>query len=424
MATFVEKSFGGAGFFEGVRAIMATTGARLFAGTDSSYKLKYVVMDALFYGMETILRPDGSTNPDFNPSSLPAQTFTGYAVGLTNPSLPFPRFRVVVNGTFYDTAYNDVPGVNHWWQGQVIQAGRLIQPPAKSTDTIPLCDCSFIGRNGQRAGRYYCENSKPSVFNSQHPSSKLTYAMGGLLQVIKNKKQAPSLDTTEWYVKGKTIVGLHKTTETIFVVLQEDADFLGTGLDKIIQRLTGANVDDAVKCDSGSSSTLIVDGAIIIECAERKDNSTPHGLAFKLADLKLGGPGSILNAPGVPTDTSNFNGSMRSTPATTSANGKLTLTIKSFGSSAGDNSASIATKLSIQNSAIPTNPLKLEAIAPNNIDLRSDVTFNAILSSAKSVQCVAKLDTNADVDAIVGTVKVIQNGNPIKNGSFFWPILT
>jgi hypothetical protein len=405
---------------------MANTGEWLFAGTDSFRGLKYVVMDALFYGMETILRPDGSTNTDFNPNHLPAQTFTGYAANLTNPSLTFPRFRVVVNGNFYDnTLYNDVPGANHWWKGELYQAGRPIVPPAKSANAAPLADLSFIGRNGQRAGRYRCEDSKPSTFNSLHPSSTLTYALGGLLRQIQNKKQPPTVDTSEWFVRGKTIVGFHKTTETLFVVVQEDANFSGTGLAKVIERLTDAGVNDAVKCDSGSSSTLIVDGVTVISCVDKKNNSTPNGLAFKLADLKLGGPDSRLNAPGVPANTPNFDGSIRASAATTTplAKGRLTLTINSFGSSPGNSAASIATKLLIPNFAIPANPLKLEAIATSNIDLRSAVTFKSIGSPPNSVQCIAKLDTNAKVDAIVGAVQIIQNGNTIKTGNFTWPIL-
>ena len=119
MATFVEKSFGGTGFFEAVRTTMANNGDWLFAGNDSPFSLKYVVVDALFYGLETILRPDGSANIDYNPTGKPAKTFTAYAATLTTPSLAFPRFRVVVNGNFYDTLYNDdAPGLNHWWKGQ------------------------------------------------------------------------------------------------------------------------------------------------------------------------------------------------------------------------------------------------------------------------------------------------------------------
>jgi Phosphodiester glycosidase len=419
MATFVEKSLGGAGFFEAVRATMATTGDWLFAGTDTFYSLKYVVMDALFYGMETILRPDGSANADYNPSHLSAQTFTGSAAKLTNSSLTVPRFRVVVNGNFYDnTAYNVTPGANHWWQGELYKGGKPIQAPPKSANAAPLCDCSFIGRNGQRTGCYRCENFKPSLFNSQHPSSKLTYALGGLLRLIQNKKQAPSLDTTEWFVKGKTIVGLHKTTETVFVVVQEDANLLGTELAKIVARLTDAGVNDAVKCDSGSSATLIVDGAIVIKCVERKDNSTPNGLAFKFANLTLGGPNSDLSVNGGPQSIPNFDGSIAATA------GKLTLTINSFGSTQLKTPGAVASSLSL-----PANagfPLKLEAVAPK-IDFVSatGVTFKstAFGTPLTTVQCVAKLKQQPDVDAITGAVSVIQSGTPVGSGNFSWPIL-
>jgi Phosphodiester glycosidase len=425
VATFVDKPLGGAGFFETVRTTMTNTGEWLFAGSDGA--LRYVVMDALFYGMETIIRPDGSANADYNPDHLAAaQKFMDYAENLTTQSTTNPRFRVVVNGNFYDNGdFNYFKaGPNHWWKGEVYKAGRFINPPAKSADAKPLSDLSFIGRSGQRIERYQCEEMTPSEFKTLHPGSAPTYAMGGVKRIIKDKMTPPGLDTTEHRWRGKTIVGFHKTTGSIFVVTQEDVKSLvgnltsivlfGKNLADITKCLTDAGVDAAVKCDGGTSSALIVDGEGVVPCEQiQRDCSTPNGLAFKFANIQLGGQGTQAMISHGPQTVSNFNASIAVEPIV----GKLVLTITSLGSTTSD--GDIASSLSIQLS--PIFPLILKA--PLGSDLRNGATFNSVSSSPNSVECFAGLHGDPNVDAIAATVKVMQGTSVLKTGSFIWPIL-
>jgi hypothetical protein len=422
--TFVPKTLGDANFFKDVRQSMANTGEWAFAGMDGD--LKYVVMDSLFFSMITILRPDGKYFTTEYPNAM---SFSQYAKILTgNQSNSIPRVRVAVNGTFYDNSNYHWTGPDEarGWVGEVIQAGVLIKPPPVLPGAGYMGSNYFIGRNGQRTGRYHYGASLPSQYGDPlNPSSKLTYAMGGLLRLIINKAIPPDLKLTAGLLVGKTIVGYHQASECLFVVCQEDADYSGTELLAIANGLKKAGADVALQCDGSSSSSLVVDGVEQVSCLFLKDNTTPNGLGFRFGDLTLGGPDSSLNAPGVPANTPNFSGSIRASAATVNpvTTGKLTLTINSFGSSLGHNAANIATGLALPaNTAVPGYPLKLEASAPG-IDLLAGVIFNSVGVPQKTVQCQAKLHQQADMDAIVGTVKVIQGANTITTGIFSWPIL-
>jgi hypothetical protein len=421
VATFIQKTLDGANFFKEIRQNhMANSGEWMFAGVDGD--LKYVVMDSLFFRLMCVIRPDGHYFPNLGP----ALRFTQHAIALTSGT-SIPRFRVVVNGNFYDNSnyHWTAPAEARGWKGELIQAGNLIPSPPISPNAGFMGSHHFIGRNGQRTGRYHCEGSLPSLFgdplaNPSSPFSMLTFAMGGLLPMIVRKKIHPTLSLSASEKLGKTIVGYHQATESLFVVSQERVIISdGVSLSDIANRLKNTGVDVALQCDASTSSALVVDGTIQVDCAFGKDCTTPNGLGFQFANPKLGGQGSALSVSGGPQNIPNFDASL------TASSGKLTLAIKSFGSSQAHTPSAIAASLSISGTAIPSTPLNLEATLPGSIDLQTGVTFKsaAFGSPLKTVECSAKLHTQSDIDELVGTIKVIQNGTTVKSATFACPIL-
>jgi hypothetical protein len=273
--TLPNHPFTGASFFSSVRSFMDIDRG-LFGGNDDD--LQYVIMDAIFYRPEILIRPS-------------SQSFTDAGRALS------ADVRVLVNGQIFGTSKWDYcfsDPCNVQWQGEIIDAGTT-----RTGNPASRPDHRFFGReNAIPIWRYHAGQGDPAGF-----SPTLHYAMGSLLPLIQggtrfgngnqgtppNRTQIHSGATTHWMgfpaSQGKTAVGIHRSSGCLFVICQQDGASTGMNIRTLITRLQTMGVDDAVLCDGSDSATLIVDRTVHVAPADYKNNSIPTGILFRLKDL-------------------------------------------------------------------------------------------------------------------------------------------
>lgn len=263
-------SFTTANLFQSVRSSKLTDKG-FFAAHDTSLDIRYVMADATFYDLEIFQR--GSN--DFTVDAVAASSSTG--------------IRAIVNGQVYSGYWSPQ------WQGEII-SNSVVQPgnpPSKP-------DSRYISKwSGRTEEAYDVGRGDPST-----RSPALQNAMGSLLPIIQGKIpfgektltsggkvtqfESPTLGT-QWFPfpadKGKIIYGIHRTTQLLFFIAQEDGASPGIKLKDLIAQLVTHGVDDAVMGDGSDSATLVVDGAVEVEPGSLKNDSIPVGLQLRRRTL-------------------------------------------------------------------------------------------------------------------------------------------
>lgn len=294
--TFTSLPFSGKTFFADVRANM--TDRALFCGTDAEFT--YIVVDATFYRFEVFMRPA-------------TQMFVASAVAAETAR---PALRVVASASFvHDYGLAQLPGtgpVAPSFEGEVIGGNQLSlgQPASKP-------EHRYIGRlAGATAAALLMERGDPSTVATP---GLLQEAIGSLLPIIKKgvmfgPKAVYNQDGTlliartnmqDWMGRldgcGKVIVGVHRATDTAFVLVQRDGYTGGESLIQTIIRLFKMGVDDAVMGDGSDSVTLVADATAVLTPNFYKDKSLTTGFAFARSNL-ASLPGSRLVRDAATTD--------------------------------------------------------------------------------------------------------------------------
>lgn len=277
MATLIPLPFSGTNFFRDVRADM--DGDRgLFFGKDGH--LRYVCMDATFYRLEVFERPAAST--------------------FINTVKTFPSdVRVVTNGQFYDVHCEASP-CSSQFEGEIVMAhtAKTGNPPSRPTYF------HFGQWDGRTEKAFGSGRGDPSgvtpAFNN---------AIGGMLPLVQKgvrfgkkeergpsgvivQQSSPGVGSLDWKPGffGWQTIGIHRPQQVLFALGQQQAtwqDPAGFKLGEIIDRFIDTGVSDAVMCDSGTSSMLIVDQSVEVVPGGDRNISMPAGFRFRLQELQL-----------------------------------------------------------------------------------------------------------------------------------------
>jgi hypothetical protein len=275
----ITKSFQGPGFFSSIRAEMAMNRG-MFAGKDGG--LRFVCMDASFYRLKIFKKTD---NVWFTSAAKEAAS-------------NFPERRVIANGQWFSRDYcyifpcSDLP-----WDGEIIVDGVKDKPNPRVFGDGYWYFGELIGRS-QKA--FAIGEVAPSTL----PIAKRPYDGLHPLNALVVRKKAVSLGDWEFHPAqtGKVVYGIHRASDVVFVVAQEDRSDSITA-PQLATRLIGMGVDDAVLGDGSNSATLVVDGVVEVDPHFIKDNSMRVGPMFTLQTLMTQPVASKMTAGPTSTDS-------------------------------------------------------------------------------------------------------------------------
>jgi hypothetical protein len=284
------RAFSGATFFTDVRAEM-DKGYAMFGGLDGG--LRYVCMDAAFYRLGVLRRSS-------------TQSFTDAAAALPAAA------RVVANGQLFGTSKLDYcfrGPCSVKWQGEIIQ-GHVVS----AGDPASRPDHRHVGQfDGRAQAAFAIAKGDPSSVTSPG-----TYrnALGTLLPLVSARIpfgaveiRDPAGNITQfaspggigsWVSRpagtGKIVYGVHRGSNVVFVLAQQNGAAGGLDITALIARLVSMGVDDAAMGDGSDSSTLVVDHTIEVMPGERKNDSIPCGPTFTLQTLRPTAAGILRNS--------------------------------------------------------------------------------------------------------------------------------
>jgi hypothetical protein len=279
---FTQRPFQGATFFSDIRSAMSANRG-MFAGQDGGFL--YTVMDATFYRMEIYVRPA-------------ALTFTD---GAESRQAVEPDVRVICTGQFMAGNLLDYelvgPDLEQRFEGQII----ISHSPQRFESEKQAW--AHIGQwDGRSHVAFQVGYGEPGDVNP-----RFNHAMGRLYPMIENGVPYGISDVpgspgsslqkfhpgTEHYIlnepdkKGKVVCGIHRDSQSVFVLVQRDGATGGMGFDDVIALLLDMGVKDAVACDGSDSVALIVEGTTEVTPGLHKNNGNTTGLMFRLQSLRL-----------------------------------------------------------------------------------------------------------------------------------------
>lgn len=279
--------FRGPTFFVDARVLM-NQDRGMFGGEDGD--LLYVVMDATFYRMEIFVRPG-------------FQTFTDGALVVQAAE---PAIRALCNGQNKGggwTSYEAIPDPAQDFEGQIIVAHFSRRARPKRFPAYP-----HIGQwDGRSEVAFSVARGEPGDVMPRY-----NHAMGYLYPVIEDRVRAGVSDIRDssgnfltrtstvirdWIQNyppetGKVIVGIHRSTQSLFILVQRHkGPNGGKAMADIIALLGDMGVDDALMGDGSSSVALIVDHAVeegpLGPKRLHKNCGITTGLMFRLQSLSL-----------------------------------------------------------------------------------------------------------------------------------------
>lgn len=402
--TLPAKAFDGASFFQSIRANMDSNSG-LTGGNDNG--MQFVVMDATFYNFEVFLRKSGST-------------FKTSALGLDQ------MVRVVTSAGFVHE-YNKVYGTDAVpWEGEVIirgirQSGGYCKPEYQKLGGC-YTPYPFIGieKDGISIRRYKVSKNDPSKI-----TPKLEFAHGYMLPLILGRLRAvpvseagdppkrgvfPSPSMEDWYKRppetGKAGVGIHRTSNCIFVFCQRHDDSSGMGIRTLIDRMMKMGVDDAVLGDGSDSTCLFVDKILHVDNAswnDYKNRSLMTGFAFRIRPLNSSKGTFAISSSTDPTLLFRFQSSgVNCTIKAATTPSALKMEIASLGQvTTGPSSGRDAGSL------LGITPFPVILTSPNT-DLASGVSFTSVPKPEFKME-ISKLKlsvSSSGKDQLVGILKV------------------
>lgn len=278
------REFKGADFFASIRSDMAKDRG-FYAGKDVS--LVYACMDATFYRLQIFKKADDVK-------------FSEAAKGANGA-------RVVVNGQWVNseenflTRYCLFPCSDKPWDGEIVVDGTVDRPVHKIYD-------ARYWHFGQRAGRSAASFivGKGPALGTSTAVGKLRDGLGPLTGVIADKKVCTQLkvwDADQGLGRGMPIYGVHRASDTVFVLVQQDEPIYPMSAVAIAQRLVDMGVDAAAMGDGSNSVTLVVDHVVEIQPHRFKDNTMRVGPMFSLQTLKTNVTAATMKAASDSTDS-------------------------------------------------------------------------------------------------------------------------
>lgn len=393
---FTTRSFSGSTFFPDVRAVM--TDRALFCGKDGDFR--YIVMDAVFYRFEVFMRPA-------------TQMFVAAAENAQ--LLRSSVLRVISNASFvhdYGTAQVPLTGPEpQSYEGEVI-----IGHATSAGTPASLPDHRYIGQlDGATAAAIAMDRGDPSGVTVP---GTFVQAIGGLLPIIKKgvpfgpkevfdasgtiREVAGSNAIREWQHRldgcGKSIVGVHRETDIVFVLMQRDGYTGGKSITDVIALLTTMGVDDAVMGDGSDSVTLVVDGVAELTPKFYKDKTLTTGFAFARWHVRMRSSSRFVRdaATTDPRFPDGFrldmpNGFLLAEPA-----GRVVLNLTTLGVSVDKSVAQVLSELGV------TVSLELSATTPQ---LTVTNTFTGPGGITASLRLEPDVEGSAFDGVMVGTVR-------------------